>query len=358
MGLIEYIREKKIDKMIHEYNKDFFKALNDNKNILLEAFVKYYGEEYRKVITTRMNNTYFYTFLSNTTIKYMKLLIDQNAISNTNIAKDIKEILNYYGKKHITAKFYYSGIDVQGKSLKEYTTEFFSNNNDVLGGYISGLTNHNTQSCIVYISICQYFHDETSIIHEINHTIRESILANYIDNNGEEYKITKGGIQIKYGEYQNDVEIEEILNHRATLEIRDIFHKLGGCISTNPVHNISPYEELFPLIEKFYQKYKTLLKKVAITDNMNALFSKIDKEKYEKYKKIICEQFPIVHSNNKLSSDVIDYTNNLVNQMDKNNNEKENIHEFIEELKMSGKTIKFLNSDKEITNNEYRTRHR
>ena len=106
------------------------------------------------------------------------------------------------------------------------------------------------------------------------------------------------------------------------------------------------------------KKYKTLLKKTAITDNMNILFSEIDKEKYEEYKRIICEQFPIIYDdNNNLSDKVINYVNNLVDQIGKKENEKEKIHEFIEELKASGKTIKFLNNNIE-DNNECKSKHR
>ena len=115
---------------------------------------------------------------------------------------------------------------------------------------------------------------------------------------------------------------------------------------------------MFPLIENFYKKYETILKKAAITDNINVLFSEIDKDKYEEYKRVICEQFPIIYDdNNNLSDKVINYVNNLVNQIGKKENKKENIHKFIEELKASGKTINFFNSNVE-ENNETKNKQR
>lgn len=359
MKLIEYIKEKRIDKIVDKYSKLFLKEIDSNKSILIEAFIKYYGEEYRNIITERLNNTYFYIFISDATIKQIKKLIAENIINNTDIIRNIKKIIKYYGKNHITAKFYCNGEDVQSKSVKNYTTEYFSNKKNSVGGHIVGTTIFNDQSSLIFISFSQYFYDETALIHEINHAIRSSNLAIYVDNNGKERIITKNGIDIKNSESNECIEIEEIIQHKATLEILDFFHKLGGHISIKPTNHLtSKYEKMFPLIENFYKKYETILKKAAITDNINVLFSEIDKDKYEEYKRVICEQFPIIYDdNNNLSDKVINYVNNLVNQIGKKENKKENIHKFIEELKASGKTINFFNSNVE-ENNETKNKQR
>jgi len=358
MSLIRHIKENKINKIIDKYSTNFFKEIDSNKSILVEAFIKYYGEEYRNIITERLNNTYYYTFISDATIKELKKLITENTINKTDIIRDIKKIIKYYGDNHITAKFYCNGTDVQSKSFKDYMTACFSNNKNALGGHIVGISDFDNQASMIFISLNQYFSDETALIHEINHAIRSSNLAIYTDNDKKERIIIKNGIDIKNSSCNECVEIEEILQHKATLEILDFFHKLGGCISMQQTsHLISNYEKMFPLIDNFYKKYKTLLKKAAITDNMNILFSEIDKEKYEEYKRIICEQFPIIYNSNNLSDKVINYVNNLVDQIGKKENEKENIHKFIEELKARGKIIKFLNNNTQ-DNSEHKSKQR
>ena len=73
------------------------------------------------------------------------------------------------------------------KSVKNYTTEYFSNKKNSVGGHIVGTTIFNDQSSLIFISFSQYFYDETALIHEINHAIRSSNLAIYVDNNGSMY---------------------------------------------------------------------------------------------------------------------------------------------------------------------------
>ena len=57
MSLNRQIKEDKINKIIDKYRTNFFKEIDSNKSILVEAFIKYYGEEYRNIITKRLNNT-------------------------------------------------------------------------------------------------------------------------------------------------------------------------------------------------------------------------------------------------------------------------------------------------------------
>lgn len=51
------------DKFITDYNKAFFKNLESKKNIVIDAFIEYYGENYREKITQDINSVKIISFM-------------------------------------------------------------------------------------------------------------------------------------------------------------------------------------------------------------------------------------------------------------------------------------------------------
>lgn len=129
---------------------------------------------------------------------------------------------------------------------------------------------------------------DEEVIHELNHGITSEVFGIFPD----------GKVLERYGlavvdDMDNDVfdtkrNLEEYLNQASSLEITDIFHKLGGVIFDEDILrynlvNLAEYNMFLPLINSFYSTYKDILKKVRVTGDLNLLYKYANKEVFGQY---------------------------------------------------------------------------
>lgn len=289
--------------MIDTYNIFYNKKINDNKSKLIEAFVIYYGEEYRTRVTNKINSIIFtwfrHSFLDDFYYKY------KNDLNNS---KDIKYFLDYDINEIIGST---DDVSLYKRNIK-----------DVLDGskynLAANISLFNENSIIETINIPIFIVTDRVLIHEINHVVvRDNMF--YIEENGDESLIRKDGLDVdtKYTIF------EEIINDLSARDITNIYHKLGGTIFDTKFKVCNDYEKLFPIVEQFYYKYIDILKDVRISLNYNELFKYIDKNIYDKYVKFINKVFYVKREYDKKNKKVIvgkkaiDISNNYVNEMDK-----------------------------------------
>lgn len=338
MKLFDYIKKRKIDKILMQYSKEYFDALNKNKEKLIEAFIIYYGEDYKDYIINRFKTIEFNTFISESTRIMIKYYIKRNSNINKKILKDLKIILS--SKKYI-------GI------LSDLNSNFELDDESYRIFYNHLLFNRDTSAChggtfdktgnVCQFILCSLFSSDEELIHEINHALTEHPLATA---DGEtHYLIEQKGIEV--ADPNSDIILEEVINDRATVDVCDIFTKqLNGNVSKyEDVAISSAYKRLFPLIEDFYQKYKSDINEARITGNKNVIYRRIDKRKYKELEGLIRESFEFMYDK-EILEDYIKKAKRLTREMEKPFVE-EDISSYIEELRKKGEVIKSLYSETE-----------
>ena len=291
--------------MDKKYNNIFSKKIDENKEILIESFVEYYGEEYRIKITNSINSIIFawfrHRFLDELYKKYSREL--QNA-------KDIKYFLSYAINEVIG-----SNCDMNDERKNAIKREL-SNSPLVLA---SNLTFFNSNDFIEVVTFPIFITTDRVLFHEINHVVvRENMF--YIDD----ALVRKDGLDV---DTKYEI-IEEIINELSARDITNIFHKMGGNIFDSKIRIGNDYEKLFPIVEPFYDKYKNILKSARISLNHNELFKYIDKDIYDKYVNLVNKAFYIKRKYDKqhkrfvIGKKVIEVAINYVNEMEIKDNKK------------------------------------
>ena len=308
MGLFQ---ARKVKNIINRYNNNLFNELNNNINILIDAFTLYYGEEYRNIITEKINHTYFFTFISSNIVYLLKEGYNKLNSDQKEIYKDFKTIIDYYkSKKHIS-KFFEANGSLTGNFKKQIQNEI-RNNNDCCAFQSSNIDIDHNPIYTVFFGIGI---NDQAIIHELNHVITNSILA-YIKGYDSKIEMiekigTTNSLSMETGEA-----LEELLNDKSADDITNIFYKLGGKISSYSLCSINFYSLLFPLIDNFYDKYYDLIKKSRISDNQNLLYKEIDKQAFENYQEFISNEINYVCKNHKISPNSIYEADELVKKSD------------------------------------------
>lgn len=304
-----------IDNISSDISKNYLESLNKNKSILIDAFIKYYGKEYEKRITSRINNTQFSIYLDNSQIMSIKnaFSILKPKITKENNLYDLNLMTKDYEPNPNYVKLYGDTYLYDDSNTREALKESILKRPNVGGFAFEDINNNGETYGKIYISFCDILSGDRVLIHEINHVVRNDLLAYDSDN----WLITKSGVEIS-NQFKT-ISLEEIITDYISLEITDIFYSLGGKISLNCIGNTSIYTRLFPLIENFYKKYKELLKKAVMSGNLNMLFMQINEEKYEEYIQTI--QIELNKAYKKLkdyypSEETIKKCNNLVSNMD------------------------------------------
>lgn len=318
---MKLFQAKKVKNIINKYNNNLFSELNNNIDTLIDAFTIYYGEEYRNSISEKIKNIYFFTFISSNIIDLMKEGYNNLTSSQKDDYKDLKIIINYYSNKKNLIKIYEGKGSLTGNFRKQIRNAIKENSNT----FAFQISNIDIEHNPIYTIFLGIGIDDQAIIHEINHVVTDSILA-YIQNDDSKLElIEKIGIANSIS-LDTDEAMEELLNDKSAYDITTIFHKLGGHISNYNLYSINTYSMLFPLINKFYYKYINLIKKARISDNQNIIYTEIDKNKFEIYKKFITEEINYVYKNNKISQNAITKANELITNLKKENNFKQYIN--------------------------------
>jgi len=187
---------------------------------------------------------------------------------------------------------------------------------------------------------------DLNFVHEVNHSVKSSLLVCKIGDKGAIH-VKKSGICI-YDDAALDFDIlEEILNDIEASEITNIFHEFGGNLFDDDIlkhHyiNSNSYPKFYPLVIRFYTLYKDIIKDASISENMNILYKRVNKEKLLEYAKIIDYVYKN-YLNDEIPLEFIDKANKLIDDMSIDLKSEVNIDDYIKELEESGKKVQRLN---------------
>lgn len=305
------VNRLKTNQILINHNKKHLNIIKENLNVIIDSFVMYYGEEYRDIITNRIKNTNFYTYISSCTIEAIyDYLIEYKTFNDEFI-----EIFNKYNKKGDFAKIFDNGIKIDNFYKKQIISSL-SSNVQINGFHVFTFDKHNNPTSNVFVAL---FADTKNLIHELNHSITSEVLAFEINDDNVPATIVRNGIANTHAanHYKLGNGLEEIINDKIAEEITENFYNLGGSFPKSKIkYPETIYSELFPIIDKFYNKYKDLLKIARITGNTNILFTKIKKEKFIEFQNMIDECLEIISCGKKVPDWVAD---DLLQGLEKSN---------------------------------------
>lgn len=258
------------------------KKFESDKNLILQAFINFYGRDFSSYIEEQISNP--------KCVWYDSLPLQKEEDINCHIVTNLsKEQLSECLEKRN------QDIFLQSAYIDEFDILVFPQDYDI-----------------------------TKIVHEINHKISSHIfsLNPYMVLGGISYSYQKGiGIMV-----ENEF-LDEVINHRMTLEILNELVKLGYNVTITP----SWQENAFPLVDPFYVQFKNLLKTLYISGNLDEFVNSVGKESFNEYSQFI--YITIFKMRNALRRgekieiplDVLQKSNELVSIM------KNNYDEFKEE---------------------------
>ena len=221
----------KLEQLYNETAKRF----NNDLNIIIQAFINFYGVENIEYIINKISNSRIIWYDDSNRDDDI-----QNQIISSINGDELTEILKKRKKEAFLQSAYIDEIDALILPLN---------------------------------------YDLTHIIHEINHKIGSHIISiePLIQISGISYSVEKNGIV----EYDND--LNEAINQKMTLEILEELNKLGLKINITP----SWQEQLFPVIDTFYATFKEQLKNLNISGDLVAFKEKLGKEYFDKFSQLV-----------------------------------------------------------------------
>ena len=221
----------KLEQLYNEIAKRF----NNDLNIIIQAFINFYGVENSEYIINKISNSRIIWYDDSNRDDDI-----QNQIISSINGDELTEILKKRKKEVFLQSAYIDEIDVLILPLN---------------------------------------YDLTHIIHEINHKIGSHIISiePLIQISGISYSVEKNGI------VEHDNDLNEVINQKMTLEILGELNKLGLKINITP----SWQEKLFPVIDTFYATFKEQLKNLNISGDLVAFKEKLGKEYFDKFSQLV-----------------------------------------------------------------------
>ena len=235
---------RKIKRLSEEWIKSFCAWYNQVQSILIEAFIKYYGEEEREKITKEINDIPFLFLLSD--IVYLNCKNIRNAylskmlklyFKNNKLVLDNLSRLGYKDSRILSEATRQSMLTKYSRGSFEYYLheEFISEPS-------AGTTHFDIVGTNPIIILPIYFTNDKIIFHEINHVLttpkREGALF--------------------------PEEIDELINELIIQDVLKIFRSLGGRILPYELELGNEYEDNLFLIKDFYEKFKDLIKMMIL----------------------------------------------------------------------------------------------
>lgn len=283
-----------IDNIKKEYTKKINDKIQKYKNVILDSFIEFYGEEYRTTITDRFNDISFLYYINDITIFYIVDNLKKGYNDKfKNVIFAIPYIIylienNLYEKDVSKDNFYKLGINkivgtsddelLKDKRLLRYAIAIALGKNNENPYEINIPINKDIKRII---ALPIFSVDDKSLFHEINH----AICSEFIMKNGE--SIIKCGL-----DYSNDEKeyITEIINNITSLEIYNIF-KLkcsDAILDDNIMREVftDTYKPYHHLITDFYEQSKDRIKASII----DASTFQIKKNELESISKSIQQQ--------------------------------------------------------------------
>lgn len=262
-----------------KYEKLYNETLEKNKEILIESFVEYYGEKHRDEIVSRFNEIVFVYYID---WRDFSKVLKRFSFKDENVGKfnDLKKFVKF--KKSTSDAFKANFVGSSNKKilkdelLSDYTTkdllvEIFNDGNSEY----CGILEKNKIYRLICLPILTY--PETAIIHEINHSLTSYPVAT-VSNQTKKETIEKTGVFVN----DEEINLNELINEKASLEIFGIFKHHGGDLSMIYLDvSICDYTKNLYLIDEFYNKFKEIIKESYITLNKNNLVQRIGKDNYQ-----------------------------------------------------------------------------
>ena len=284
---------RKIKRLSEEWIKSFCAWYNQVQSILIEAFIKYYGEEEREKITKEINDIPFLFLLSDIVYlncsnipndylaKMLKLYYKNNKLVLDNLSR-----LGYKDSRILSEATRQSMLTKYSRGSFEYYLheEFISEPS-------AGTTHFDIDGTNPIIILPIYFTNDKIIFHEINHVLttpkREGALF--------------------------PEEIDELINELIIQDVLKNFKNLGGRILPYELELGNEYEDNLFLIKDFYEKFKDLIKKCVRNDDITLLEDNLGKENLKMYFMLVKRLY-----HKKYITDIdLERINFLINRMDK-----------------------------------------
>ncbi len=359
-------------KFKSRYDSLIKETLQSNKPILIESFVEYYGESYRKVIEKKYNEITFVYYINWEMIEF---IVDKfiPTVQNPDKYIDFINLNQYYqkqkNKSHSLSKFMkykddlpfnFVGITnpliLKNQQIKEKIikwTTYISPVNVLYG-------NNDLSERIISFPILQL--SEKNIIHEINHALTAEVAFLLVETNQNIEEFTKRGLSNDFLSKSKEAILEELINDKSSEEITKIFKRRGGNLSSFcfniPLSNT--YKFNFYLINQFYEIFKNYLKIARISENKNAIIDRVGTENYNNYVDLVNSLYTVdisqAESNEKENSSKI---KSLINEMDhysKNLKDisQQDLNKYYEQLQDQGYQVEILNN-MDISNSQLLT---
>lgn len=253
------------------------KRLNQDIDIIIQAFINYYGINNSEYITNRLKNSRIIWF-------------DDKSVRSDNI---YNQIISSIPKEE---------LDIILKQRNELAF--------IQSTYIMELD----------ILVLPLSYDLTQIIHELNHKIGSHTISNnpLFQISGISYYVEK----YKIVTYDN--ELNEIINQKITIEIIKILREMGLNIDISS----SWQELLFPLINYFYDNFKNSIKDVIITGDLLKFKESLGEEYYEEFSQKILLSF-YKYKKNLGIKEIISFPKEKINS----------INELVENMKIHNETL-------------------
>ena len=211
--------------------------LNEDLDVIIQAFINVYGTEYSDFITNRF--------------KELKIIWYDDEIQNYS---DINDIIETSLPKEIIDEY-----------LKKYKEKCFSQS-----AFLAELD----------VLILPLSYNITHIIHEINHMISCHVLSK------NPLRIISGLSIIteqNNGIVSNDNDLNEIINQKITIEILEELKRLGIDLKISS----SWQEQSFPVINLFYKTFKDEIKKTYVTGNLLSFAKNLGGQNYIDFTQVV-----------------------------------------------------------------------
>ena len=350
-------------KLKKKYEKLYNDTIEENKDILIESFVEYYGEQHRDEIISRFNEIVFVYFINwnnffNHSFSRLKNFYCENkqAISESEqeMFQDFQDFFKYRSKANDVIKECFVGSSNKKVLKKALFDNVFRNSlikvlNDKTPTYFDHFKKNKMQR-IICLPI--FIFSKATIIHELNHALTDIPL---IALHNDIYK--KSGFET----IEEERIINELINESIALGILKIFERRGGDLSTLILaYNKSIYEKNLYLIKKFYKEFKKIIKESYITLNKNNLVQSVGKENYKELVNMVNKYYSkdgaLIKQTKKkakiVKKDIVENMRKRIENIEEL--KKEDLKIFYKQLEQEGKKVTILNEleeEKEENNN-------
>lgn len=288
--------------MKEELSKKIENNFNTSIPFVIEAFVAYYGEEYRGLISERIKKIEF-IFYCDDKEKNPNFDITSPASKNLsqlktaylNLVKNVREKTKRYilspGIKNVLSlnmeKVVFTTADLKNFDEEE-TRRLNENIRENNTCQQSRIKNGNY---IQKIYIPLFFAGDKEIIHEIIHAIKRNIIG--IANG---FTIDKMGLSA----YCEDAALDEIVTDIEADRIYNIFKTSGHTITQDYFlyeKITSFYDHFKTLIASFYDNFKKQIIDSGLTFNKNRLVKTVGKDNYLKFNEELEELYKHISDN-------------------------------------------------------------